>query len=603
MITKETGGGLQHVDYNYNVRGWLKAINDPDNLGADLFAFDINYNTADHSGSPLYNGNIAETEWKTANDNTLRWYRYGYDALNRIENAIGNTTNYNLVNVDYDKMGNITALERRGHTNSGATSFGVMDNLIYTYNGGNKLTKVLDNGNDRYGFADGADSTTEYTYDANGNMITDDNKGITAIAYNHLNLPTSVTMGGGTISYIYDAAGTKLKKTAGSSVTEYAGNYVYSGTTSSTALQFFNHPEGYVYKDGSAYKYVYQYKDHLGNIRLSYEDGNNNGSMDQSEIVEENNYYPFGLKHKGYNSGTSSLGNSVANRWKFGGKELDDSFNDELATYDFGARNYSPDLGRWMNLDPLAEEYYSLSPYNYVANSPLVFIDPTGMWIQQVNEDGSITYIAEEGDSAWSFFEQYGEAEGFTADQANQVIQDIFGKNRVVDGKEFSNVKPEDEFTFFNEAEPEESSTDVVATEETVQDVEPLVDPNAYREWYEDFSGEANAQLDALAIYRSYDDESEGYWAYIWEQVRLTHIDIASGRSGSGSSRGRTGGVGAARRGRSAGKKPTKAAVKKQTVTVSGQVKTVQTGSQGGKYYINKNGNKTYLNRDGTKRQ
>jgi len=75
--------GLQTVDYKYNVRGWLKQINNPASLGTDLFAFDINYNTADHGGTKLYNGNIAETEWKTANDNTLRWYRYDYDALNR----------------------------------------------------------------------------------------------------------------------------------------------------------------------------------------------------------------------------------------------------------------------------------------------------------------------------------------------------------------------------------------------------------------------------------------------------------------------------------------------------------------------------------------
>nr|WP_298789352.1 DUF6443 domain-containing protein [uncultured Allomuricauda sp.] len=401
LISKETGGGLQTVDYAYNVRGWLKQINNPNNLGGDLFAFGINYNNTQYGGAPLYNGNIAETAWNTTNDNVLRRYRYEYDALNRLELAAFNLgdnsqpNRYSASNITYDKNGNILTLTRMGHTNAGATSFGTMDNLVYTYDSGNKLTKVLDNGNDTYGFADGANTSTEYTYDANGNMLTDANKGISSnIGYNHLNLPTSVTLGGGTISYIYDATGVKLKKTAGSSVTEYAGNYVYSGNTTSTTLQFFSHPEGYIYKDGSDYNYVYQYKDHLGNIRLSYEDGNNNGSVDQSEIVEENNYYPFGLKHKGYNSNTSSLGNSVANRWKFGGKELDDSFNDALATYDFSARNYSPDLGRWMNVDPLAELDYRLTPYNYTMNNPNVFSDPTGLSTHVVlQEDGTYTVI------------------------------------------------------------------------------------------------------------------------------------------------------------------------------------------------------------------
>ncbi|TAI48490.1 RHS repeat domain-containing protein [Flagellimonas allohymeniacidonis] len=147
------------------------------------------------------------------------------------------------------------------------------------------------------------------------------------------------------------------------------GNYVYQGGT----LQFFNQPEGYVTpKSGGGYDYVYQYKDHLGNVRLSYLD--NSGT---TEIVEESNYYPFGLKHKGYNTAISANGNSVAQKWKFGGKELDESLG--LETYDFGARNYDPALGRWMNIDPLAEKMRRHSPYNYAFNNPMFFIDPDGM--------------------------------------------------------------------------------------------------------------------------------------------------------------------------------------------------------------------------------
>ncbi len=77
----------------------------------------------------------------------------------------------------YDKNGNITALNRKGHTNVGATNFGTMDNLVYTYNTtSNKLKKVLDNGNDNYGFVDTVNQATEFTYDTNGNMISDANK-------------------------------------------------------------------------------------------------------------------------------------------------------------------------------------------------------------------------------------------------------------------------------------------------------------------------------------------------------------------------------------------------------------------------------------------
>nr|WP_299215038.1 DUF6443 domain-containing protein [uncultured Allomuricauda sp.] len=438
LTQKTVGGSLQTVDYTYNVRGWLKQINDPSNLGNDLFAFDINYNTADHGGTALYNGNIAETEWKTANDNTLRWYRYGYDALNRIENATGNNTNYNLTNVDYDKMGNITALVRNGHTNSGATTFGTMDNLVYTYDSGNKLTKVLDNGNDTYGFKDGTNTATEYTYDANGNMLRDLNKGISSnIGYNHLNLPTSIGLGGGTISYIYDATGAKLKKTVSTGGNmEYAGNYVYE----SGNLQFFNHPEGYVTPNGSGgYDYVYQYKDHLGNVRLSYQDGNDNGSVDVSEIVEESNYYPFGLKHKGYNANISSLGNSTAQRWKYNGMEHDESLG--LETYDFGARNYDPALGRWMNIDPLAEQMRRHSPYNYAYSNPVAFIDPDGML-------GQAAYASGAGVSLSVLGSMFTESEAAQARQARQDIYTVVNNALADDGEgeeEVSVADPEED--------------------------------------------------------------------------------------------------------------------------------------------------------------
>ncbi|KAB5483114.1 RHS repeat domain-containing protein, partial [Flagellimonas hadalis] len=383
---KKVGGGLQTVDYTYNVRGWLKAINNPSSLGSDLWAFKINYNTVSHSGTALFNGNIAETEWRTANtDNSLKWYRYGYDPLNRITSATDNTGHYNLVGITYDKNGNIQTLNRKGHTavdgNGQVTSFtGTMDNLDYNYfnsETSNRLYKVRDDGSDTHGFRDSGADGQDYWYDANGNMTRDDNKGVTDITYNHLNLPTDIATSQGTISYIYDAAGTKLQKTVGGSVTDYVGNYVYQNGN----LEFFSHPEGYVMPDGNGgYDYVYQYKDHLGNIRLTYTDGNGNGSIDpNAEIVEENNYYPFGLKHKGYNNVTSSYGNSVAQKWKFGGKEYEDSFNESIATYDFGARNYDPALGRWMNLDPLAEQMRRHSPYNFVFNNPLRFIDPDGM--------------------------------------------------------------------------------------------------------------------------------------------------------------------------------------------------------------------------------
>ncbi len=136
-------------------------------------------------------------------------------------------------------------------------------------------------------------------------------------------------------------------------------------------------PEGYatptVTPSGvEGYRYVYQYKDHLDNVRLSYTK-NAAGSL---EIIEENNYYPFGLQHKGYNNTVSSLRNSTAQLLGFGGKEEQNELG--LNWIDITARNYDPALGRWMNLDPLAEQMRRHSPYNFAFDNPIFFIDPDG---------------------------------------------------------------------------------------------------------------------------------------------------------------------------------------------------------------------------------
>jgi len=93
-------------------------------------------------------------------------------------------------------------------------------------------------------------------------------------------------------------------------------------------------------------------------------------------LIEENNYYPFGLKHQGYNSVVSSNANAVARKFKYNGKELNDELG--LGLYDYGARFYDPALGRWHVIDPLAELYYSWSPYIYTLNNPVKYIDPDG---------------------------------------------------------------------------------------------------------------------------------------------------------------------------------------------------------------------------------
>ncbi|MEO1030037.1 MAG: RHS repeat-associated core domain-containing protein [Bacteroidota bacterium] len=155
--------------------------------------------------------------------------------------------------------------------------------------------------------------------------------------------------------------------------TDYAGNFIYEDGT----LMMFSHPEGYVEppagnaKRGAAHKYIYQHRDHLGNIRLSYMDINqDNSNPVQLEIIEENNYYPFGLKHKGYNDVVSANVNSVASKLKtFQGQE----FHDELGlnVHEWRYRWSDPAIGRFWQIDPLAEGYEWQSVYVFGSNQPI----------------------------------------------------------------------------------------------------------------------------------------------------------------------------------------------------------------------------------------
>jgi len=182
-------------------------------------------------------------------------------------------------------------------------------------------------------------------------------------------LPQVVTFSdGNTVTYGYDAAGSKLSvayKSGSTTVkTEYAGNKVYKNGTLSMVLT----EEGYATLSGTTPTYYYYLKDHQGNNRVV---------INQSGAVQQvNHYYAFG--------GLFGEGVQTSNQpYKYNGKEMDRFQNLDL--FDYGARHYDAALGRWFTVYPLAEKYYSISPYVYVANNPVRFIDPDGMdWIEHL---------------------------------------------------------------------------------------------------------------------------------------------------------------------------------------------------------------------------
>ncbi|WP_273005714.1 RHS repeat-associated core domain-containing protein [Chryseobacterium sp.] len=137
------------------------------------------------------------------------------------------------------------------------------------------------------------------------------------------------------------------------------------------------------YYDYKKDHYIYQYKDHLGNVRVSF--GKN--SAGALEITDANDYYPFGMNH--LKTGNAFFGVGSYKNYKYNGKELQ-----ETGMYDYGARFYMPDLGRWGVVDPMAEKYFSDSPFNYVLNNPISYIDPFGMDIYKLGADGSIAWVS-----------------------------------------------------------------------------------------------------------------------------------------------------------------------------------------------------------------
>jgi RHS repeat-associated protein len=257
----------QSLDYRYNIRGWLNAINSSDLTKTDVddaydyFGMNLSYNDDLGTGNiRYYNGNISGIKWSR---NTLsepviqRAYNYGYDAMSRLSAATyrehngttwSNATNaFNESNFQYDLNGNILSLTRRG------VGGVLMDNLTFDYGTtkSNKLISVTDSEPAAIGFIDLNKTGADYSYDPSGNLKIDMNKGInTDIIYNTLNLPEKITLASGDyIKYTYAADGSKLSQqvyTASgqtlSKQTDYIGDFVYENHS----LQYIQHVEGRV---------------------------------------------------------------------------------------------------------------------------------------------------------------------------------------------------------------------------------------------------------------------------------------------------------------------------------------------------------------------
>ncbi len=303
----------QVIDYRYNIRGWISKINNSDlspgttGDAKDLFGMELGYDTdIGTTASAAFNGNISAITWSSnlgLASLKQRAYNYSYDPMNRITAAAQKektsgwaaSSNFSESGYSYDMNGNIMSLTRNGSTGAN------IDVLAYDYGttASNQLLKVSDTADKTKGFIEPTSTTgNDYTYDANGSMITDQNKGITTIAYNHLNLPKQVTKNTNDyLKYHYDATGRKIRQevynpsNTMTKKTDYDGEYIYENDT----LKFINTEEGRVIMTGANPEYQYHLKDHLGDVRTTFttkaaKDANTATLEDANLTVEQSKF-------------------------------------------------------------------------------------------------------------------------------------------------------------------------------------------------------------------------------------------------------------------------------------------------------------------------
>ena len=340
---------------------------------------------------PLYNGNIAD-DYYSAHDSAH--FRLSYDGLNRLTASQQYTRDGVKTAAaeafTYDKMGNITSIVRS--TQNPQPDY---INRVQLFYDGNRIIRgegsPYSGGYNDMVYPNLVGKDVEYEYDPNGNLIKNSDNRISLTTYNLLNLPQTIAFSDKSLSvFYYMADGRKIRNATGaysistavpidsvvkntdpyiSYMSEWNDVYWYQRTRQ----KYINTPEGNIEVSTGrkmSFSYCYTSKDHLGSIWLYWSSLSNKYS---------NIYYPSGImrekRRSPFNYGLT-------------GKEI--VYDNGLDEYFFGARTLFAPINRFNQPDPLCEEYYHISPYAYCANNFINALDPTGMDIWEINNEGRI---------------------------------------------------------------------------------------------------------------------------------------------------------------------------------------------------------------------
>gem|GEM_PF-652156 len=431
--------GVFNEEYTYNVRGAMTKRK------SAVFEQNISF-------AGKYNGSISSIKDNITGGLALTGY-YTYDKAGRLTQAsmtVGGAPRY--IDYTYDLNSNITTLVRDG--DDGIDPIAWIDNMTYEYDG-NKVRKITDANGDviserTMDFPDLVDLDVEYTYDRNGNMTGDANKGL-EMSRDYNNSLYKVEDDEMTMTFIRTGSGQKLGKSVyvgpkpkyplrpglfRSPIWGTGGTFipvdtvVEAGTTVSTdyfgAYEYVNGKFARLntatgYRDGEG-THVYV-RDWQGNIRAVVRKGD-----DGSTVLEQATYYyPYGMP-------MAESTNPTANSYKYTGKELltDKGFN----CYDFGPRPYDPATCIWLRRDDLSHETPDFSHNAFCNGDPINFMDPSGL--QPVyNTDGDFLGCTSEGFVGDILIYNGGfdiDFSQFTAKELQETYAGIYNYNDVLQG-------------------------------------------------------------------------------------------------------------------------------------------------------------------------
>ena len=311
--------------------------------------------------------------------------------------------------VSYDANGNIKTYIRNGDK-----ARLNMDSLLYIYQpNNNQLTQVLDYmpDNNLYNDIKSGQAANNYSYDAIGNLIADQQEGINAIKWNVYGKIASINKSTGAINYFYDASGNRVMKQTPTDTVAYVRD------ASGNVLSVYNKNKNGLVQQSETYLYgssrlgvvraqrvapktmklnasfndaklgvftrgekLYELSNHLQNVLVTVSDKRlpvtkNNDTVVSgytAVVVSASDYYPFGMEMVGRGYNSKQLING------FNGKRYDNEIYGEGNFQDYGARMYNPRLGRFSNPDPKFKLYPMLSTYQFASNTPIQAVDLDG---------------------------------------------------------------------------------------------------------------------------------------------------------------------------------------------------------------------------------